>query len=198
MYARVIGLGGGSVITVPFDSHYAMQTRFLRETMEKAEERGIRVICVTANACSTATGTYDNLEEIGAFRQNKNTVSDVDAQDGLAPSRSKYRHLVRYITCPTPWCSTFTIRRQRPQLNTTWRFFRDGQRSYETFAQKAGYLFDRQDESEWYNGAEKTPAGKALGIVARHYQILRCSRSKRSKPVRPCWYDLRQTLSSRR
>ncbi len=45
--------------------------------------------------------------------------------------------------------------------------FRDGQRSYETFAQKAGYLFDRQDENEWYNGAKRTLecTKSALGIV---------------------------------
>jgi L-2,4-diaminobutyrate decarboxylase len=46
--------------------------------------------------------------------------------------------------------------------------FRDGQRSYETFAQKAGYLFDKQDENEWFNGAKRTLecTKSALGIVA--------------------------------
>jgi L-2,4-diaminobutyrate decarboxylase len=46
--------------------------------------------------------------------------------------------------------------------------FRDGKRSYETFAQKAGYLFEKHDSNEWYNGAKRTLecTKSALGIVA--------------------------------
>ena len=166
--ARVIGLGGGSVIRIPYDSRYAMQTRLLRETMAKAEEKGIRVICVAANACSTATGTYDNLEEIGAFCRENNLWFHVDGAHGLGVLFSdKYRHLVRGIEHADSVVLDFHKMLLTPGLNTMV-LFRDGQRSYETFAQKAGYLFDRQDENEWYNGAKRTLecTKSALGIVA--------------------------------
>jgi L-2,4-diaminobutyrate decarboxylase len=42
-----------------------------------------------------------------------------------------------------------------PGLNTCV-LFRDGDRSYETFAQKASYLFDKTHEKDWYNGAKRT------------------------------------------
>ncbi len=54
-----------------------------------------------------------------------------------------------------------------PGLNTMV-LFRNRESSYETFAQKAGYLFDRHDEKEWFNGARRTLecTKSALGIVA--------------------------------
>jgi L-2,4-diaminobutyrate decarboxylase len=165
---KVIGLGGGSVIGIPYDSRYAMQTKLLGETMRKAEEKGIRVICVVANACSTATGTYDNLGEIGAFCRENNIWFHVDGAHGLGVLFSdKYRHLVKGIEAADSVVIDFHKMLLTPGLNTMV-LFRDGQRSYETFAQKAGYLFDKQDENEWFNGAKRTLecTKSALGIVA--------------------------------
>jgi L-2,4-diaminobutyrate decarboxylase len=166
--ARVIGLGGGSLIRIPYDSSYAMQTKLLRQTKQKAEEKGIRVICVAANACSTATGTYDNLEEIGAFCRENNIWFHVDGAHGLGVLFSdKYRHLARGIEAADSVVIDFHKMLLTPGLNTMV-LFRKGESSYETFAQKAGYLFDRQDEKEWFNGAKRTLecTKSALGIVA--------------------------------
>lgn len=94
--ARVIGLGGASVIRIPNDGRYAMRTDLLEETWRRAEDKGIRVICVAANACSTATGSYDNLEEIAAFCREHRLWFHVDGAHGLGVLFSgKYRHLVR-------------------------------------------------------------------------------------------------------
>jgi L-2,4-diaminobutyrate decarboxylase len=166
--AKVIGLGGGSVIRIPYDSRYAMKTGLLSETMKQAEDRGIRVICVAANACSTATGTYDNLEEIAAFCREKKVWFHVDGAHGLGVLFSKkYRHLVRGLEHADSVVFDFHKMLLTPGLNTMV-LFRDGTRSYETFAQKAGYLFEKHDENEWYNGAKRTLecTKTALGIVA--------------------------------
>ncbi len=166
--AKVIGLGAGSVIRIPYNSRYAMQTQLLMETKQKAEEKGIRVICVAANACSTATGTYDNLEEIAAFCRENNLWFHVDGAHGLGVLFSdRYRHLVKGIEHADSIVLDFHKMLLTPGLNTMV-LFRDGKRSYETFAQKAGYLFDKQDENEWFNGAKRTLecTKSALGIVA--------------------------------
>jgi len=166
--AKVIGLGAGSVIRIPYDSRYAMQTQLLKETKQKAEDNGIRVICVAANACSTATGTYDNLEEIGSFCRENNLWFHVDGAHGLGVLFSeKYRHLVKGIEHADSVVLDFHKMLLTPGLNTMV-LFRDGKKSYETFAQKAGYLFDKQDENEWFNGAKRTLecTKSALGIVA--------------------------------
>jgi L-2,4-diaminobutyrate decarboxylase len=166
--AKVIGLGGGSVIRIPYDSRYAMRTDLLKETLRRAEEKGIRVICVAANACSTATGTYDNLEEVAAFCQENKLWFHVDGAHGLGVLfTEKYRHLARGLEYADSVVIDFHKMLLTPGLNTMV-IFRDGQRSYETFAQKAGYLFDKHDGNEWYNGARRTLecTKSGLGIVA--------------------------------
>ncbi|MEZ4997895.1 MAG: aminotransferase class V-fold PLP-dependent enzyme [Bacteroidales bacterium] len=153
--AKVIGLGGGSVIRIPFDNRYAMRTDLLSDTMKRAEDRGIRVICVAANACSTATGTYDNLEEIASFCRENKLWFHVDGAHGLGVLfTDKYRHLVRGLEHADSVVFDFHKMLLTPGLNTVV-LFRDGNRSYETFAQKAGYLFEKHDENEWYNGAKE-------------------------------------------
>lgn len=166
--ARVIGLGGDSVIRIPYDSRYAMKTDLLSETKKKAEERGIRVICVAANACSTATGTYDNLEEIAAFCRANKLWFHVDGAHGLGVLFSeKYKHLAKGLEHADSVVIDFHKMLLTPGLNTMV-IFRDGRRSYETFAQKAGYLFEKHDVNEWYNGARRTLecTKSGLGIVA--------------------------------
>ena len=166
--AKVIGLGGRSVIPIPYDSRYAMRTDLLSETLRRAEEKGIRVICVAANACSTATGTYDNLEEVAAFCRENKLWFHVDGAHGLGVLfTEKYRHLARGLEHADSVVIDFHKMLLTPGLNTMV-IFRDGRRSYETFAQKAGYLFDKQDGNEWYNGARRTLecTKSGLGIVA--------------------------------
>jgi len=166
--AKVIGLGERSVIRIPYDSRYAMRTDLLDETVRSAENQGIRVICVAANACSTATGTYDNLEEIAAFCREKRLWFHVDGAHGLGVLFSeKYRHLVNGLKHADSVVIDFHKMLLTPGLNTVV-LFRDGTKSYETFAQKAGYLFEKHDTNEWYNGAKRTLecTKSALGIVA--------------------------------
>ncbi len=166
--AKVIGLGGTSIIRIPYDSRYSMKTDLLEATMGRAEDQGIRVISVAANACSTATGTYDNLEEIAEFCRDKKLWFHVDGAHGLGVLFSqKYRHLVKGLEHADSVVLDFHKMLLTPGLNTMV-LFRDGSRSYETFAQKAGYLFEKHDENEWYNGARRTIecTKSALGIVA--------------------------------
>jgi len=54
-----------------------------------------------------------------------------------------------------------------PALNTLV-MFRNGERSFETFAQKASYLFQKSQNNVWYNSATRTIecTKSALGIIA--------------------------------
>jgi len=145
-----------------------MRTDLLEETFRKAEAKGIRVICVAANACSTATGTYDNLEDVASFCREKRLWFHVDGAHGLGVLFSdKYRHLARGLEHADSVVIDFHKMLLTPGLNTMV-IFRDGLRSYETFAQKAGYLFDKQDGNEWYNSARRTLecTKSGLGIIA--------------------------------
>jgi L-2,4-diaminobutyrate decarboxylase len=54
-----------------------------------------------------------------------------------------------------------------PGLNTMI-LFKNGEKSYETFAQKASYLFKKTEQNEWYNSAKRTLecTKSAMGVVA--------------------------------
>lgn len=166
--AKVIGLGEASVIKIPHNSRYAMETTMLQETMKEAAAKGIKVVCVVANACSTATGTYDNLSEIAAFCKENDLWFHVDGAHGLGVLFSdKYRELVKGIEHADSIVLDFHKMFLTPGLNSMV-LFRDGARSYQTFAQNAGYLFEKGDESEWFNGAKRTLecTKSGMGIVA--------------------------------
>jgi len=166
--AKVIGLGGESVVLIPHNSRYAMETSLLQETMDRAREKGIRVVCVAANACSTATGTYDDLSAIAAFCKENDLWFHVDGAHGLGVLFSdRYRELVKGIEQADSVVLDFHKMLLTPGLNTLV-LFRDGAHSYETFAQNAGYLFDKSDEDEWFNGAKRTLecTKSGLGITA--------------------------------
>jgi L-2,4-diaminobutyrate decarboxylase len=79
----------------------------------------------------------------------------------------KYRHLIKGIERADSVVIDFHKMLLVPGLNTMV-LFRDGARSYETFAQKASYLFKKQTENEWYNSAKRTLecTKSSLGFVA--------------------------------
>lgn len=64
---KIMGLGEESIVKVPVDEHFRMRTDLLEELKTRAEKRGIRIISVVASSCSTATGSYDDLEAIADF-----------------------------------------------------------------------------------------------------------------------------------
>lgn len=70
---RIMGLGAKSVIPVEVDDRFLIKTPSVYAAFKKSRQKGMRVIALVANACSTATGSYDNLRETGEFcRQNEN------------------------------------------------------------------------------------------------------------------------------
>ncbi len=167
---KIMGLGSGSLITVPQDNRYRMDTGKLAGALQKAESQGVRVVAVIANSCSTATGSYDDLETIGSFCRDNNLWLHVDGAHGMAALLSdRYRHLLKGIEYADSLVIDFHKMLLVPALNTMV-LFRNGNHSYETFAQKARYLFDRRKENdnEWYNGAKRTLecTKSSLGLIA--------------------------------
>ncbi|HOO98124.1 MAG TPA: aminotransferase class I/II-fold pyridoxal phosphate-dependent enzyme [Bacteroidales bacterium] len=165
---KIMGLGDDALIRVPCDSNYRMRTDLLEQYYEKGLKEGISVAAVVANSCSTATGSYDDLEAIAGFCEKHKLWLHVDGAHGMGVLFSdKYRHLIRGIEKADSVVIDFHKMLLVPGLNTMV-VFRDGNRSYETFAQKASYLFKRQAENEWYNSARRTLecTKSSLGFVA--------------------------------
>jgi L-2,4-diaminobutyrate decarboxylase len=165
---KIMGLGDDALIRLPYDGNYRMRSDLLEEYYEKALRKGITVAAVVANSCSTATGSYDDLMAIADFCEKHNLWLHVDGAHGMGVLFSdKYRYLIRGIERADSLVIDFHKMLLVPGLNTMV-LFRDGRRSYETFAQKASYLFKEQADSEWYNSAKRTLecTKSSLGFVA--------------------------------
>lgn len=165
---KIMGLGASAAVPVASTKDFRMDTGSLESALESARNSGINVVAVVANACSTATGTYDNIREIARFCQKHNLWLHVDGAHGMGVLFSdKYRHLADAIEMADSVVIDFHKMFMIPGLNTAV-IFRDGDRSYETFAQKASYLFESGQEQEWYNGAKRTLecTKSSMGFIA--------------------------------
>ncbi|MFN8241682.1 MAG: aminotransferase class V-fold PLP-dependent enzyme [Bacteroidales bacterium] len=165
---KIMGLGDKSVIRIGYDPDFRMKTGDLDACLEAATRQGIKVVAVVANSCSTATGTYDDLEAIGKFCRANNLWMHVDGAHGLGVLFSdKYRHLVKGLNMADSIVIDFHKMLLVGGLNTLV-LFRNADRSFETFSQKATYLFRKNINNEWYNSAKRTLecTKSALGVVA--------------------------------
>jgi L-2,4-diaminobutyrate decarboxylase len=153
---KIMGLGQKAIIDIPVDGNYRMRTDLLEVFYQKALDEGKRVIALTANACSTATGSYDNLQATGEFCKKHDLWFHIDgAHGGAAVISRKYEHLLKGAELADSIVIDFHKMLMTPGLNTLI-LFRNGQTSWSTFAQKASYLLDEGSNDDWYNYAKRT------------------------------------------
>ncbi|HET9933090.1 MAG TPA: aminotransferase class V-fold PLP-dependent enzyme [Polyangiaceae bacterium] len=154
---QIAGLGKASVETVPVDPSFRMRPELLAEAQRNLEARGRRAIAVIASAGSTATGAYDPLEPIAAYCEREGLWLHVDGAHGasaLLSERLRPRLAGVERADSVVWDAHKML--LMPALVTAV-VFRNGDRSYEAFAQSASYLFEGDDpRSEWFNLATRT------------------------------------------
>ena len=151
-----MGLGEKGILNIPVDAEYRMRHDLLEEKYHEAIDEGKRVVALTASSCSTATGSYDNLEKIGEFCRKYNIWFHIDgAHGGAAILSDTYRHLLKGSELADSIVIDFHKMLMTPGLNTLI-LFKDGRKSWSTFAQKASYLLNENEEQDWYNFAKRT------------------------------------------
>ena len=171
--ATVMGWGQEGVILVPTDENLSMDVNLLPELLNKATQSGRQVIAVVGSACTTASGSYDDLRGISQFCQANDLWFNVDGAHGAAAAFSpKYRHLVDGIELADSVVLDFHKLLLTPALATTL-IFRDGRNSFTTFQQKADYLFDPDSQQQpWHNLALRTFECTKFMIGLKIYSIL--------------------------
>ena len=153
---KVMGMGAKGVVAVPVDEHYRMRTDLLPEYLKKAKKENIEVIGVIASSCSTATGSYDPIHEIADFCETNKLWLHVDGAHGACVLFSKkYKHLLHGIERADSVIMDFHKMLMTPKLITSV-LFKNAEHSYQTFAQKASYLWDKDEGHEWYNLGKRT------------------------------------------
>jgi L-2,4-diaminobutyrate decarboxylase len=96
--ARIMGWGSEGIIKVPCNARFEMRTELLEAYYQQARTEGKTVIAVVGSACSTSTGSFDDLEACADFCARHNLWLHVDGAHGAATVFSeKYRHLVKGI-----------------------------------------------------------------------------------------------------
>lgn len=156
--ARVMGWGEGGVIQVPCNDRYRMNVDLLKESLAEATAAGKQVIAVCGTACTTSTGSIDDLQAIGQFCQRHNLWFHVDGAHGGAIAFSeKYRHLLDGIEMADSIAMDFHKMLLTPSIASAM-IFKNSEDAYRNFAQDADYLLRAADENEdpWHDVARRT------------------------------------------
>jgi len=92
-----LGLGMRNAVAVP-SREWRMHVDALRTTLDSLRDAGRQVMAVVATAGSTATGSFDDLEAIGALCEERGLWLHVDGAHGASALLSeRHRHRVRGI-----------------------------------------------------------------------------------------------------
>ena len=169
---KIMGWGEAGIIRIPVDEMYGMRTDLLQPYFKQAQQEGKKVIAVVASACSTSTGSYDDLAETAHFCQQHNLWLHVDGAHGAAAAFSqKYRSLVKGISQADSITLDFHKMLMTPAL-TTGLLFKDEGHSFTTFAQQASYLLS-EEKTDWYNSGKRTLECTKRMMSIQVYALLR-------------------------
>ena len=169
---RIMGWGSEGIIKVPSDERYRMRTDLLESIYEQETRKGKQIIAVVGSACSTSTGSYDDLEVIAAFCRTHGLWMHVDGAHGAAAIfSSKYKHLLIGIEQADSVVMDFHKMLLTPAL-ATGLFFREHGHSFNTFSPEAVYLFQKAGEEDWYNSAKRTFECTKLMMSAKVFSLL--------------------------
>ncbi|MBD0256147.1 MAG: pyridoxal-dependent decarboxylase, partial [Cytophagales bacterium] len=170
---RVMGLGEEGLVKIPVDDRFGMRTDLLEEAYAGARARGLVPFAVVGSACSTATGSYDDLEAVAAFCAGRGLWFHVDgAHGGAVVVSEKYKGLVRGIGRADSVVVDFHKMLLTPALATAV-VFRRGDDGFGTFQQKAQYLWKDQQSHEWFNLGKRTFECTKVMMSVKVYATLR-------------------------
>ena len=138
--AGQLGLGTSRVVTVPSRA-WRMDPDALVSALDQLEADGRRVMAVVATAGSTATGSFDDLERIGAVCEGRGLWLHVDAAHGASALLSaRHRHRLNGIERARS-IAWDPHKMMLMPLSAGMVLMRDERDLEAAFAQRAPYLF---------------------------------------------------------
>ena len=175
---QVIGLGEKGAIPVPSDKNFKMDIDALKEKYEEAKRNEVEVFAIVASDCSTATGSYDNIDAIADFCEKNNIWLHIDGTHGASALLSdKYKHLLKGVHRADSIIWDAHKMMLRPALITAI-IFKDGQCSNETFSQKVPYLLREDKENKWSVLGLRTMESTKMMMGFKFYTTLKSKGKK--------------------
>lgn len=154
--ARLMGLGADGVIKIRTDAAFQIQPEAIEVAYAEAQRRGRKVFAIVGGACSTATGTFENLEALAAFAKAHDLWFHVDAAHGAPTILSElHRHKLKGVEHADSVIWDAHKMMMMPALITAV-VFRNHLDSYAPFSQAASYLFHGNPQDEWYHSGIRT------------------------------------------
>jgi len=161
----ILGIGQDSVHHLEVDEKGSIVPDKLPIIYNKIKDNGKRILALVANACNTAVGIYDPLQEIGEFCQERGIWFHVDGAHGASALLSeKYKHLLKGVekADSITWDAHKLLRVPTLCAALLVRDYRDIDNA---FKQEASYLFHDRTQPGFdfiHRTVECTKAGLGL------------------------------------
>lgn len=172
--AQVMGWGKEGVIGVSTDDAFKMRVDQLDTIFEEAVAHGRTPIAVVGSACSTSTGSYDDLAAIADFCARRGLWFHVDGAHGAAVAFCpELRDRLAGIERADSVILDFHKLLLTPALATTV-IFRERSDSWAAFHQRAQYLWDEKATDEWHNVGRRSFECTKLSLSVKIAALWRC------------------------
>ncbi|WP_420461293.1 pyridoxal phosphate-dependent decarboxylase family protein [Neolewinella sp.] len=151
---RIMGWGAEGIIHVPTDGELRMRTELIDELVADARERGLTPVALVGSACTTSTGTYDDIGALADAAARHQLWLHIDGAHGAAVRLDPERqHLTAGLERVDSLTLDFHKMLMAPAL-TTGLFFREAGDQYRTFQQEADYLLGKS--ADWSDIARRS------------------------------------------
>lgn len=137
----IMGMGKNAILPIAVNETEVLKPEALMPALQRAKNEGKRVMAVVANACATATGLYDPIDEVGHFCQENDLWFHVDGAHGASALVSqKEGHFLKGVERADSLIWD-THKMMRTSTLCAAVLFKDYQTLGTTFQQKGSYLF---------------------------------------------------------
>ena len=160
-----MGLGMNNLVAVE-SRDWRMDTDALTRTLDRLRDEGRRVMAVVATAGSTATGSFDDLETIGALCEARGIWLHVDGAHGASALLSeRHRHRVRGLARARSIAWDPHKMMLQP-LSAGVVLVRDERDLESAFSQRAPYLFHGgEGERVWDQGVRSFLCSRRADVL---------------------------------
>ena len=142
----IMGLGSKNFLPIAVDHNGVITIEGLKQAYQSALDGGKRIMCVVANACTTATGLYDPIDQMADFCNEKAIWFHVDGAHGAAALISPHHKKLMNGVEKADSLIWDMHKMMRTTTLSAVVLFKDPQHMASTFQQKGSYIFHDKEK----------------------------------------------------